>query len=244
MVLPMTATNSISIPSSPRGVLRRVLAAPFSDQTYKNLLYLLVAFPLGIAYFTGLVAGGALGIGLLITGVGLPILILTISGATVAAGIEAWLARELVGVDASVPSVLREGSVRDGLAFPGDGFADALKHLLTAPSTWTSVVLLLSKFVFGVVSFVAVVVSAATTGALLAAPFVYDDPDIVFGLVGTPPSGQYRIGAWVVSTLPEAMIVAGIGVILALLALNGLKVLARLQATYTAALLGVDRRNS
>lgn len=237
----MTATNSRSMPDRPRAVLRAGLAAPFRGQTYRNLLYLLVAFPLGIAYFTGLMTGGALGVGLLITWIGLPVLLLTISGATVAAGIEAWLARSLVGVDASVPTILREGSIHDGLALPGDGFGEAIKQLLIAPSTWTSVVLLLSKFVFGIVSFVAVVASVAITGALLAAPYIYDDPGIFLGVNRTAQVGHYTIGAWTVSTLPEALIVAGIGVISGVLALNVLNVLAHLQATYTAALLNVDR---
>lgn len=33
------------------------LAAPFRPQTYRNLLYLALAFPLGVIYFVGLVTG-------------------------------------------------------------------------------------------------------------------------------------------------------------------------------------------
>lgn len=36
--------------------------APFRAETYQNLLYLLLQFPLGIAYFTVLVTSGAIGI--------------------------------------------------------------------------------------------------------------------------------------------------------------------------------------
>lgn len=234
-----TTPNTTPTRADPSAVLYRVVTAPIRIQTYKNLLYLLVAFPLGIAYFTGLVTGGALGVGLLITWIGLPILLLTLSGATFAAGIEARLARSLVGVDASVPSFLREFELRDGLAFPGDGFIDATKQLVTAPSTWTSVVLLVTKFVFGIVSFVAVVTSTAIAAALLAAPFIYDDSAISLGVQSAASASNYTIGSWTVSTLPEAIVVAGVGVIFVLVALNLLNALARIQAIYTATMLGV-----
>jgi hypothetical protein len=217
-----------------------VLTAPFRIRTYANLLYLLLAFPLGLAYFTWIVTGGALGAGLLITWVGLPILVLTLSGATVAAGIEARLAESLVGVDASVPSFLSEFQVADGLALPGDGFVEAIKRLVVAPSTWTSVVLLVTKFVAGIVSFVAVVTSTAIAAALISAPFVYQDTGISLGATGPAAASDYTIGSWTVSTLPEALVVAGAGAVFVLVALNLLNGLARVQAMYTASLLGVD----
>ena len=236
----MTTTSSAPSRIDPSTVIYRVCAAPFRVQTYKNLLYLLVAFPLGIAYFTWLVTGGSLGIGLLITWVGLPILVLTLSGATVAAGIEAWLAESLVGVDASVPAFLSEFRVEDGLVLPGDGFVEAIKQLVTAPSTWTSVVLLVTKFAAGIVSFVAVVTSTAIAAALLAAPFIYDDAAISVGAANPAGASEYTIGSWTVSTLPEALIVAGLGVFFVLVAVNLLNGLARVQALYTARLLGVQ----
>jgi len=234
-----TTSNSTSARTDLSTVLHQVVTAPVRVQTYKNLLYLLLAFPLGIAYFTWLVTGGAVGVGLLITLVGLPILLVTLSGAALAAGIEAQLAKSLVDVDASVPSFLREFELKDGLVLPGDGFVDTIKQLVTAPSTWTSVVLLVSKFVSGIISFVAVVTSAATATALLAAPFIYDDSAISLGVTGPASASGYTIGSWTVSTLPEAIAVAGVGVLFVVVALNLLNGLARLQATCTAALLGV-----
>jgi hypothetical protein len=219
-----------------------MFAAPFRPQTYKNLLYLLLAFPLGIAYFTWLVTGSALGVSLLITLIGLPILVLTLSGATVAAGIEARLAESLVGVEASVPSFLSEFHVKDGLAMPGEGFIEAIKQLVTAPSTWTSVVLLVTKFVAGIISFVAVVTSGSIAAVLLAAPFIYNDAAVSLGAASPVAASNYTIGAWTVSTLPEALVVAGAGVIFAVVAFNLLNGLARIQARYTASLLGVKHR--
>ncbi|WP_435360006.1 sensor domain-containing protein [Haloarchaeobius sp. DFWS5] len=227
------ATDSIT-----SGVVQFV-AAPFRRQTYKNLLYLALAFPLGLAYFVGLVVGGSVGGALLITIVGLPILLVTIAAATVAAGFEAKLATHLGGVDAQVPSFLREFDARDELSMPGNGFVDAVKRLLTAPTTWTSVVLLLAKFVFGIAAFVALVFCGAVSVVLLGAPFIYDDPNVEIGLVADSTVGEYTIGPWLVDTLPEALAVAGVGVVFVFVALNLLNLLALLHATYTASILRV-----
>ena len=48
-------------------------------QSYRNLLYLLLSFPLGLCYFVFLVTGIALGGGTLIIWLGVPILLLTMS---------------------------------------------------------------------------------------------------------------------------------------------------------------------
>lgn len=232
----MSTAEPIVSSTTLRGVGRRFLGAPLRSRTYRNLLYLLLAFPLGIVYFVGLLTGTAVGTGLLLTWVGLPILLATLAGAAVAAGIEARLASRLVGVDAAVPAFLREFSIRDGVALPGDGFVDAACRLVTAPSTWTSVVLLVYKFVVGLVSFVAVVTVGSVTIALLAAPLVYD----ASGALATGGAGgQYRIGSWMVNSLPEAFAVAGMGVLALIVGLNLLNGLSRFQARSVASILRV-----
>ena len=220
--------------------VRRFLGTPFRAQTYRNLLYLALAFPLGLVYFVGLLLGVTLGVGLLVTWIGLPILLVTLAAATAAAGLEATLARRLVGVDASVPSFLEAFEVSDGLAVPGDGFVDAVRRLVTARTTWTSVVLLLAKFGFGLLSFVALAVSGAVAGGFLAAPFVYDDPDVALGFGGVVVEGEYTVGPWVVDTFPEAVAAGVAGIVFLFVALALLDGLARAHAGYTAALLRAD----
>jgi hypothetical protein len=234
------STNTVRSTTRLTAALRQVVGAPFRGQTYRNLLYLVLAFPLGLGYFVGLVTGGALGVGLLITLVGLPILLVTLSATTLAASLEAWLATHLVGVEASVPAVLRESTLDEGLVLPGDGFLDAVRHLVTAPSTWTSVLLVLSKFAFGIASFVALVTTGAVTATLVAAPLVYDSATVNLGLMREATVGTYSVGPWIIDTLPEALVVAAGGVVVGVLALNLLNLLAQVQARYTAALLRVD----
>ena len=233
----MSTVDSIALIDTLRGAGRRFLGVPLRSRTYRHLAYLLVAFPLGIAYFVGLVTGTAVGSGLLLTWVGLPVLLATLAGAAVAAGVEARLARRLVGVDATVPAFLREFDAGDGLALPGDGFVDAIRRLVTAPSTWTAVVLLVYRFVFGIVAFVAVVAVGSISTALLAAPLVYDEPTGAVAGAGT--AGQYRIGSWTVGSLPEALAVAAGGIAVLLVGLHLLNALARIHARSTAAILRV-----
>jgi hypothetical protein len=184
-------------------------------------------------YFVGLVFGVALGIGLLITWVGLPILLVTLFAATVVAGFEATLARYLGGVNASVPTFLAGFDV-------SGGFVDAVERLVTTRTTWTSVVLVLAKFGVGPLSFVALTVSGAVTAAFLAAPFIYDDPDVLLGVRGVVVDGEYTVGPWVVDTFPEALAASVVGVVFLFAALTLLNGLARFRARYTAKLLQAD----
>jgi len=233
----MTTTETRS--PSVRAALRRALGAPLRVQTYSNLAYLLLAFPLGVVYFVGFVTGTAVGIGLLVTLVGLPILVATLAATSMAAALEARLATGLVGVEASVPAALREFGVGDGLAMPGNGFLAAVKRVLLSPSTYTSVLLVLSKFVFGIVSLVALVVSLSVSLVALAAPAVYDGDSSGFTF-GGEATDQYTVGSWVIDTMPEALVVAAGGAVFLVVALNALNLLAWLQAEYTARLLSVD----
>jgi len=88
-------------------------------------------------------------------------------------------------VDVSVPEFLREFDISDGLALPGEGFLDAVRRLVTARATRTSVGLPLAKFGSGLLSFVALAVTGAVSGGVLAAPSVYDDPRVVVGVGGS-----------------------------------------------------------
>jgi hypothetical protein len=216
------------------------VTVPFRVQTYKNLAYLVLAFPLGLTCFVGFTVGASLGIGLSITVIGIPILLATIAAATVVAGFEAYLVSYLTEVDASVPSFLREFSARKEISIPGDGFVDSAKRLLTAPSTWTSVLLILTKLLFGIVSFVALVFTAALSSAMVLAPFFYDVPSGSYSIIGKTTVAEYSMGPWKIDTLPEAVALAAGGVVFLIVALNMLNIIARAQAKYTDAMLGSE----
>ena len=208
--------------------LRRFVDVPVRRQTYRNLAYLAIAFPLGLAYFVGVAIGLSHGAGLLVTLLGLPILVLTVAGATIVAGFEATLARRLLGTDAQLPEALRDFDPADATVRPGDGALAALERFLLAPTTWTSVLLVGVKFAFGTVAFVALVTAGTLVPSMLAAPLLYDAPHVT-----------YRFGRFAIDTLPDALAVFAAGVLLTLAALHALNALARLGGLLTAALLDV-----
>lgn len=217
----------------PAEALRRFVAVPLRPQTYRNLAYLALAFPLGLAYFVGATVGLSLGAGLLITWFGLPILVVPLAGATLVAGFEARLAHGLLGVDVALPEALRGFDPADAVVVPGDGVLASIKRLLVAPTTWTSLLLVLLKFAFGVVAFTALATAASVAASAIAAPLLYD-----------APYATYRFGSVVIDSLPAALAVGVGGVLLTLSALHLLNALARLGGVLTVSLLSVDGAES
>ncbi|MFC4541193.1 sensor domain-containing protein [Halosolutus amylolyticus] len=207
--------------------LRWFVGVPFRLQTYRNLLYLALAFPLGVTYFVAIVAGVSMGIGLVVTLIGVPLLLATIVAATILAGFEAQLATVLLGTDAPLPEALR--SEHPASLSGGDGgLVDTVSALLTAPTTWTSLLLVLLKFGYGIAAFTALVTATTLVTALLLAPFVYADPAV-----------HYTVGSVAIDTPPEAVAAAGAGLLVGLVSLHLLNGLAIVGGLLTARLLEV-----
>jgi hypothetical protein len=133
-------------------------------QTYLNLVYLLLAFPLGIFYFTFLTTGISLGLGLAITLIGIPILAL-MTIAWYGLGIfERTLSKTLLNVNIAPMSnnALKEKTFWKKLS----------KHLNNS-ATWKSLGYLFIKFPLGILSFVVVVTFISVSLSLIASPIVY-----------------------------------------------------------------------
>ena len=204
-----------------------VIAEP---QTYINIFYLLLAFPLGIAYFVFLVTGISVGASLIIIWVGVPILALVLAGSWAMCEFERMLAVSLLKED--IPR-----AIRGRLAVTDDqnlgsmerlmiGTWRRLKSHLTNRLTWTGMLYLFLKFPLGIGSFVMVVVSFAVTGALLGAPFYYwvdDGIDLV---------------TWQVDVVWEALILALAGIPLAFISLHLMKGAAFLSGRLARVMLG------
>ncbi|MFB6250492.1 MAG: sensor domain-containing protein [Halobellus sp.] len=212
--------------TGPGTVLKQFFGVPFRKQTYRNIAYLALAFPLGLLYFVGLSVGLSTGSSLLVTVVGVPLLVLTLVAAVGAAGFEAKLARWLVDVDATPPAAL------ETLDWNVDSLDDLLtttKQFLTEPSTWTGLLLVGLKFVFGIVAFTALVTAGTLGAVLLTTPVFYDAAGV-----------SYTIGPYLIDTLGEAIAVSGLGVFVVLVSLHVLNGLAKLGGYTTAVLLGAD----
>jgi signal transduction histidine kinase len=160
-------------------LLRRLATVPFAAATWKHVLYLLLALPLGIAYFVVLVVGVATGLGLAIVWVGLPILLLTLIAWRTAAGLERVLARRLLGVAIPAPSHTA----------PGLTLWERLKLLLRDPVTWKSLVFVGLKFPAGILGFALVVSLGFVSGVLAVAPAIVAlEPITFFGWIMDSPA--------------------------------------------------------
>src|SRR5918994_4651484 len=69
-----------------------------NPQSYRNLLYLVLALPLGVAYVAILVAGLSAGAGLAVILVGLVVLLATLFALRAMAAVERMLARRLLRI--------------------------------------------------------------------------------------------------------------------------------------------------
>ena len=185
-------------------------------QTYVNVIYLLLAFTLGIAYFVFLVAGLGLGFGLIITWFGIPILLPVLLASWALSVFEREMAIRLLGEH--IPPILRDDLSDRSLW-------TRLKALLTNPVTWTRIVYLFAKFPIGIASFVVTVVLLSVTFALISAPLHYWATEI-------------NVGSWEVDTLGEAFALLTIGVLVGLIAPHILNLAAFISGRFAYLMLG------
>ena len=207
-------------------VVRHFCGAPFRLRTYTNLLYLLLALPLGLAYFIFLAVGLTAGFGLTIVWIGLPILALVFAGSWAFAAFERQAAILLLGAD--VPPMTPEKSpppspvARTAWQRTGDFFSN--------PVTWKGMGFLLLKLPLGLVSFVSIVALLPASAALLLSPILWE-------------MGALDIDGVVfqVDSIGGAWACAVVGLVMLFLALNLLNVLAWLWRGTATVLLGSDR---
>jgi signal transduction histidine kinase len=193
----------------------RVVGVVAKGQTWLNLVYLLLGFPLGLAYFVALIVGLSVGLALAVVIVGLGILLATLAAWRAFAAVERGLARGLLGVPIPhAPSDRRDLPV-----------VERVRRWLRDPVTWKSLVFVALKFPLGLLSFVVVVCLGGFALILLFAPvIVIWTPVTVFG--------------WIVTSWTEALplFVAGVPAVLLVLYLcNGL---AWLWALFARVMLG------
>ena len=129
------------------------LGAYADRRTWRAVAYLLLGLPLGVLGFVVLVTGISLGLGLLVTLLGIPVLVVTVLVARTLASFERRLAWSLL--DAPMPS---GGRIPDD---PERGLWRRLRAMLTGARTWWELGFLLLRFPLGLVDFLAVQADAA-----------------------------------------------------------------------------------
>ena len=213
----------------------RIFGVGFRRETYANLAYLLARFPLGIAYFTVLITGLSLGVGLVPMVVGIPILAGVLALGGYIGVVEAELLTRLRGRDVSIT-----------LADPRKlSVTEYLKTLATTPRNYLLVAFGFASFVVGIPLFVAITVVFSLGFTLVATPFLYWIPGVEYeftGLRGTIEVGSSSVDAGSVvgasiNTLPEALAVSAVGVVVCLAGLHAVNLSAWLLGGLTERLL-------
>jgi len=191
--------TSMTLPPPPVRVrtpnpLVRALRAPFELRTWKETIHLLLNMPIGIATFTIVVTGFALGFGLLITLIGIPILIAMLY---VSRGM-GWFerARAKLLLDLDVPRPYRPDPT-------SDRWWRVPVSRLTDPATWTEIVYhLLLLLPIGILTF-----TVASTFWVLGASLLFL-PVYAWAL----PEPVHAFDSWVKVTLdaqPHVGVVGG-----------------------------------
>jgi hypothetical protein len=177
--------------ASASGWLRAAVRPLTTARGATTLLHNLLGLPLGTAYFVWLVSALALGAGLAITLIGIPILTLVLAGVRPLAAAERGMANALLG--AGIPAA--------PLTAGGDGVLGRAKAYWTDGATWRGLAYLLARFPAGLVTFTVAVAAYGIAASLIAAPVL------------APVDGDaWDFGAWHVDTVIEglALVPAGL----------------------------------
>ncbi|MCH7786620.1 MAG: sensor domain-containing protein [Chloroflexi bacterium] len=201
---------------SQRSPLHVIFGVFIQLQTYLNILYLLLAFPLGIGYFVFLVTGLALGLGLFITWFGVVILLLVLGVSWALTVFERELAIRMLGIE--IPPMARGNPT-------GPGIWRRLVNHLANPVTWTGLIYLIFKFPAGVSSFVITVVLLSVPLGFVTAPIYYRWAEINFGF-------------WRIDSLPEALALVPIGFVVGIITPHVLNFAAFLSGRFAYIMLG------
>jgi hypothetical protein len=206
--------------------LINIFGVPFREQTYLNMLYLFLAFPLGVFYFVFLVTGLSLGLPLIILWIGIPILLGVFAAWYALCRMERSIAIRLLGEEI-LPMTNRD--------MTGKSLLQKLGIMVANPVTWKGLLFLVAKFPLGIISFSILVLGFSLSLALLAAPFYYQTfhpiIDLSFGQTGWVPD-------IVITSLDGALILSLIGILITIASLHIINGLAWISGKFARIMLG------
>jgi signal transduction histidine kinase len=156
--------RSLSADLAQRARPTTIVGVLWRGQSYLNLLYLLAAFPLGLIYFILLFTLLSTGFSSVVALIGLPILLGTLYVWLGLAEFERQLTNWWLGVPIQRMPLASE---------PGAAYWTRLMARLRSRVTWTGLLYLLVKWLFGVIAFVVLIALIALTAGLLTAPLPY-----------------------------------------------------------------------
>jgi hypothetical protein len=182
-------------------------------RSYLNVLYLVLGLPLGTLYFTVLVTGFSLGIGLMVLAlIGIPILIALWYVAHAFMQLERAMAVGMVAVDIAPIDPLP--------TWPG-GLWRHFKRFMGHVPTWKGIAYLLLRFPAGIATFTIAVTLVATSLAMTFAP------------VYTWTSDDVTWGSWTFDPFWWSFLLIPVGIVLVFVSLHVMNALATACAWWT-----------
>lgn len=181
---------------SPTPAWRSLLRPLTTAAGYRALTHNLLGLPLGVAYFTWLVSGLALGLGLAITLLGIPILTLVFATVRPLLAGERAMSNSLLGTDIESAPL---APVPDG-----EGWIKRLQAYWTDSATWRGIAYLLARFPVGTATFTVAVAAYGSALYLLAAPVI-------------APFDAIELGFWQPDTVLDGLALVPAGAILLVL---------------------------
>ncbi|WP_254823042.1 sensor domain-containing protein [Haloglomus halophilum] len=185
-----------------RGSLEAILGPVLSRRTYRNLAYLILAFPLTMLYWSLFGFGMLLGSLLSVVLVGIAILALMLFVVRAFVTLERWLANSLLTVSLEAPDDVTSGG----------GAAGGFRGYIDAASTWRGFGFLSLKLFLGMIG--VVLAYGLVQGLTLLSAGVRRPLDVSFGEVNGDPV------IWTIGTVPETVLAMGAGAILVLLVMH------------------------
>jgi hypothetical protein len=158
--------------------LKRFFGVAAQARTWLNIIYLWLAFPLGLFYFVFLTVGLTLGLGLVVVWLGLPILLVVVGAWWLFGAFERAQTEYLLGMPVAPSPRAWETA---------EGVWAKLKAHFGHPATWKDLILLFVKLPLGIVSFTLAVTAIAVTTSLLAGPLFWYFRVPMFNGTWVPP---------------------------------------------------------
>ena len=193
-------------------------------RTYLRALHLFLIFPLGIAYFVGLVVMLSIGGVMIWTVVGPPVLIVALYLSRWAGDGEAWLVRHVTKIQLRRPPTTID---------IGQSFRSQLWTRLIDRNTWTGLVYLFAQFPIGTGTFVGLVVVSAVAAAFIGAPILLAVSDASLQFGGVIPN---------IDTVRGSLVLVPIGIVALLVEVHLVNVVSASHAAWARLMLASHAR--
>lgn len=175
-------------PKPRRTLLGRFFGVAADPRTYASLFYMVLALATGIFYFTWVVTGVSLSLGLMILIIGIPLLILYFGSVRILSLVEGRIVEVMLG----------ERMPRRPLyASRGKPWLERIKDMFTDPRTWSTQLYFLLMLPLGIGYFTLVTTLVTTSVVLVAVPLL-----VWFGVADTGVS----IDGWQVLNIHDDLV--------------------------------------